>query len=216
MNRFSAACTAALLALAGAFSPAMAEDLTIGVKAEISAADPHVLFGPNRNIGGQVYEPLFLTDNAQNPLPGLVEDWKAIEPTLYEFTLREGVKFHDGSMLTSEDVKFSFERALNLDAPRTFKTYLKNVDQVEIVDDHTFRIHTKAPTAILINNLTTFGIVSKASAMGADESAFAAGEVAGTGPYKWDSYTPGDSVVWKLMRTIGAARLSSTGWSTSS
>lgn len=195
MNRFTTACAAALMAMTAIASPSLAEDLTVGVKAEISAADPHVLFGPNRNIGGQVYEPLFATDNSQNPMPGLVEDWKAVEPTVYEFTLREGVKFHDGSTLTAEDVKFSFERALTLDAPRTFKTYLKNVDTVEVVDDRTFRINTKAPTAILINNLTTFGIVSKASGMNADENAFAAGEVAGTGPYKWVSYTPGDSVV---------------------
>ncbi|MEM9575791.1 MAG: ABC transporter substrate-binding protein [Pseudomonadota bacterium] len=195
MSRFSAVCAAAIMAFAGAVSPVSAEDLTIGVKAEISAADPHVLFGPNRNIGGQVYEPLFATDNSQNPMPGLVESWSAVEPTLYEFKLREGVLFHDGSTLTAEDVKFSFERALTLDAPRTFKTYLKNVDTVEVVDDLTFQIRTKAPTAILINNLTTFGIVSKASAMNADENAFAAGEVAGTGPYRWVSYTPGDSVV---------------------
>lgn len=195
MNRFAAACAAALLGVTGVLSPAMAEDLTIGIKAEISAADPHVLFGPNRNVGGQVYEPLFLTDNSQNPIPGLVESWNAVEPTLYEFSLREGVKFHDGSVLTSEDVKYSFERALTLDAPRTFKTYLKNVGEVEIVDDRIFRIRTNAPTAILINNLSTFGIVSKASATNADENAFAAGQVAGTGPYRWVSYTPGDSVV---------------------
>lgn len=195
MTYFKAAIVAAVLMVMGAISTVSAEDLTIGVKAEISAADPHVLFGPNRNIGGQVYEPLFLTDNAQNPIPGLVLEWSAVEPTVYEFTLREGVKFHDGSTLTAEDVKFSFERALTLDAPRTFKTYLKNVDQVEVIDDLTFRIQTQAPTAILINNLSTFGIVSKASAMDADESAFAAGEVAGTGAYRWVSYTPGDSVV---------------------
>lgn len=195
MKRSMAIGLAAILLGASVSAPVLAEDLTIGVKAEISAADPHVLFGPNRNIGGQVYEPLFGTDNSQNPLPGLVEEWSALEPTLYEFKLREGVKFHDGSTLTSEDVKYSFGRALTLDAPRTFKTYLRNVDQVEVVDDLTFRIHTKAPTAILINNLTTFGIVSKAGAMDADENAFAEGKVAGTGAYKWSSYTPGESVI---------------------
>ena len=194
MNCLSAVCATAILAALGAFTAANAADLSIGVKAEISAADPHVLFGPNRNIGGQVYEPLFLTDNSQNPMPGLVESWQTLEPTLYEFTLREGVKFHDGGTLTSADVKYSIERALNLDASRTFKTYLKNVQDVEIVDDRTFRIRTDAPTAILINNLATFGIVSMASAEGADEAAFAAGKVAGTGPYRWVGYTPGDSV----------------------
>lgn len=76
MKHFSIKCMTGILLLTGflSVSPATAEDLVVGVKAEISAADPHVLFGPNRNIGGQVYEPLFLTDNAQRPVTGLVKN----------------------------------------------------------------------------------------------------------------------------------------------
>lgn len=125
----------------------------------------------------------------------MVESWKALDPTLYEFKLRPDIKFHDGSQMTSADVQFSIDRALNLDASRTFKTYLKNIESVEILDDLTFRIHTSEPTAILINNLSTFGIVSKAAAEGATEADFASGKAAiGTGPYKWVSWTPGDKV----------------------
>ncbi|MBN8245764.1 ABC transporter substrate-binding protein [Nitratireductor aquimarinus] len=185
----------AISALAIAPFSASAEALVVGVKAEISAADPHVLFGPNRDIGGQVYEPLFGTDNAQNPVPGIVTEWTAIEPTVYEFHLRDDVEFSDGKPLTSEDVKFSIERAQNLDAPRTFKTYLSDIEEIEIVDDTTFRIHTTAPTAILVNNLATVGLVSSTSAVDATEEDFVSGNAAvGTGPYLWSEWIAGDHV----------------------
>lgn len=141
--------------------PAMAEDLKIGIKAEISAADPHVLFGPNRNVGGQVFEPLFHSDDKQRPVPVLVASWEMSSPTEYVFKLRPNVKFHDGSTLTAEDVKYSIERARDLDSPRTFRTYLSGVKTVDAVDDTTFKITLKSPDAVLINNLSTFGIVKK-------------------------------------------------------
>ncbi|MBT0781439.1 ABC transporter substrate-binding protein [Paracoccus sp. pheM1] len=193
MLKSTLCCSAAALALLA--GGAWAEALDIGIKAEISSADPHVLFGPNRNIGGQVYEPLFGTDNAQQPVPGLVETWELVEPTVYQFHLRPGVTFHDGKPLTAEDVKFSIERAKTLKASRTFATYLNDVKAVEIVDDLTFRIHTTQPSAILINNLTTFGIVSSAAAKDAAEQDFLSGKAAvGTGPYKWVEWVPGDHV----------------------
>lgn len=198
MNRHLLGLAASVSLLLGGslFSTAATADaIKIGIKAEISAADPHVLFGPNRNIGGQVYEPLFLTDAAQKPMPGLVESWTVIEPKVWEFKLRQGVKFHDGSALTAEDVKFSIERARDLDAPRTFRTYLKDVTDVTVVDDLTFRVTTKEPSAILIPNLSTFGVVKKAVAEGATEADFNGGKAAiGTGPYRWIKWTPGEGV----------------------
>lgn len=176
--------------------PAMAEELKIGVKAEISAADPHILFGPNRNIGGQVFEPLFHSDEKQRPVPALVESYETVSPTEYVFKLRPDVKFHDGSVLTAEDVKYSIERARDLDAPRTFRTYLSGVQDVNVVDDTTFSVTLKSPDAVIINNLSTFGIVKKDAVEGAGENDFNGGKAAiGTGPYKWVKWSPGDSVV---------------------
>lgn len=176
--------------------PAMAEELKIGIKAEISAADPHVLFGPNRNVGGQVFEPLFHSDDKQRPVPALVESWEMASPTEYIFKLRPNVKFHDGSVLNAEDVKYSIERARDLDSPRTFRTYLSGVQAVDVVDDTTFKLTLKSADAVLINNLSTFGIVKKAAVEGAAENDFNGGKAAiGTGPYKWVKWSPGDSVV---------------------
>ncbi len=176
--------------------PAMAEDLKIGIKAEISVADPHVLFGPNRNVGGQVFEPLFHSDDKQRPVPALVASWEMSSPTEYVFKLRPNVKFHDGSTLTAEDVKYSIERARDLDSPRTFRTYLSGVKTVDAVDDTTFKITLKSPDAVLINNLSTFGIVKKSAVENASENDFNGGKAAiGTGPYKWVKWSPGDSII---------------------
>lgn len=173
-----------------------AEELRIGYKAEINSADPHVLHGPNRNLSIQIYEPLLQADAYQNPQPGLAVSWKTIDPLTWEFKLREGVKFSDGTPFSAEDVRFTIERARNLKATRTFKTYLADIDKVSVVNPLTLRITTKQPSSTLLKNLATFGIVSHKAAANATEEDFNGGKAAiGTGPYKWEKWTHGESIV---------------------
>jgi peptide/nickel transport system substrate-binding protein len=183
------------LALCLAFQPATAKDLTIGFKTDITAADPHVLGTSNRNITTQIYEPLLLLDTQMKPMPGLAESWKLVAPATWEFKLRAGVTFHDGSPLTAEDAKFSIERARDLKGPRTFRTYLGDITQVDAVDERTLRVQTKAPSAILPENIGSVGILSKKAAEGASEADFNSGKAAiGAGPYRWVKWTPGDRI----------------------
>ncbi|HBF28183.1 MAG TPA: hypothetical protein DDW73_00910 [Rhizobium sp.] len=83
-----------------------AADLRIGYKAALTAADPHVLNGANRNIWNHVYESLVSSDANLRPKPGLALSWKLVNPTLWEFRLRPNVKFHNGAIMTAEDVKY--------------------------------------------------------------------------------------------------------------
>ncbi|QDL94625.1 ABC transporter substrate-binding protein (plasmid) [Paroceanicella profunda] len=142
-----------------------------------------------------VFNGLLAFDETMKIVPDLAESYHALEDGGLEFRLREGVTFHDGSALTSEDVKFSIERLLDPDTASPNAGKVGQVDRVEVVDPLTLRIYTKEPFAPLLTFLTNARtgtqIVSKSAfeAMGAE--AFGRAPV-GTGPYKiasWDSGT---------------------------
>ncbi len=175
---------------------APAKDLIIGMKAAVDNADPHQLYTPNRNVDLQVYEPLVYQDRYLKPVPWLATSWTPVDDTTWEFKLREGVKFSDGTPFTAEDVVFSLNRGITIKGLRTYIGYLKDIASVEAKDDHTVIIKTKAPTSLLPWNLTSIGMVSAKAAKDATEEDFNGGSAAvGTGPYRWIKWTPGDRVV---------------------
>lgn len=188
--------TLALILALGLGTSLQAADLTIGIKAAVDNADPHLLFTPNRNVQLQVYEPLIYQDEFLQPMPWLATSWENVEPTVWIFHLREGVTFSDGQPFTAEDVVFSINRALTIEGARTYRSYLKDIASVEAVDPLTVRIVTKVPTAFLPENMTSVGMVSHLAADGASGDDFNGGSASvGTGPYKWVKWTPAQDVV---------------------
>ena len=101
-----------IVALLGAFGlTAHAADLAIGLAADVTSLDPHYHnLTPNNNIAQHVYGLLVQRNEKEQIEPGLATQWKTIDPTTWEFTLRKGVKFHDGSDFTAADVVASFNR----------------------------------------------------------------------------------------------------------
>ena len=108
-------------------SNAMAKDLTIGLKSEPSSIDPHYHnLGPNNAFATQIFSTLVGSDENQQHYPDLATSWKPINDTTWEFKLRKGVKFHDGSDFTADDVMFTAQRAQNVPkSPSGFGTFLK-------------------------------------------------------------------------------------------
>ncbi|WP_264716243.1 ABC transporter substrate-binding protein [Limobrevibacterium gyesilva] len=183
---------AALLALP---AQAQAQELRIGMKAAIDSADPHLLYTPSRTVQLHVWEPLVVQDAQLQPTPGLALSWRPIGPTSWEFILREDARFTDGSPLTAEDVVFSIRRAQTIEGIRTYRAYLREVASVEAAGPHRVVVHTATPTALLPNNLSTFGIVSARAAKDATAPDFNGGRAAtGTGPYRWGQWLPGQQV----------------------
>lgn len=133
---------------------------------------------------------LFKTDMQLNVVPDLVDTYKNVTDTVWEFKLKPGIKFHDGSTMTSADVKAS------LDYAKTFPVvgqYTKDVGECTVVDDLTFTLTTKAPYANLLMDLTHHGnqIVPKALIEKGND--FNKNPI-GSGPYKFVKWTMGEKL----------------------
>ncbi|NCF29128.1 MAG: ABC transporter substrate-binding protein, partial [Gammaproteobacteria bacterium] len=139
-----AALASALIALPATVSAA--GELTIALASEPSSIDPHFHnLGPNNAVARVMFDRLIMPDDKQQLLPGLAVSWKPINDTTWEFKLRKGVKFHDGSPFTADDVVFTFQRAPNVEgSPSSFGTYLKG-KEITRIDDHTVHIKTERP-----------------------------------------------------------------------
>jgi peptide/nickel transport system substrate-binding protein len=184
-----------LLGAAAAVVPAAAQTLRIGMKASLDGSDPHQSYSPNRNVQMHVYESLTAQDQYLQAIPGVAESWRVINDTTWEFKLRDGVTFHDGSPLTVADVAFSARRAQAATGIRTYASTLRAIASVDEVDARTLRITTDGPAPYLPNALTSLMIVNARLSEGATEADFNGGRAAvGTGPYRWVRFTPGSDV----------------------
>ena len=181
-----------------AVGPVAARDLTIGLASSVTAIDPHYHFtGANMSMSRHFFDPLILQDEDRRLRPGLAVSWQAIDPMTWEFKLRTGVKFHDGSDFTAEDVKYTLWRAVNVpNNPGSFEVYIRHVTEAIVVDAHTIRLKTAYPYPQLPGDMSTFGIVSRGIADFATTKDFATGKaMIGTGPFKFVEWAPGDRIV---------------------
>ena len=132
--------------LGGAVS---AQTLTMGVRAGPDSIDPHwSTLGSQAEALRHVFDTLVMADENLQMKPGLAVSWKPVDDTTWEFKIREGVKFHDGSELTAEDVKFSIDRIPVVTGPMSMTIYTKQVKETEVKDKYTLHVKTKvaAPT----------------------------------------------------------------------
>ncbi|WP_147125461.1 ABC transporter substrate-binding protein [Shimia ponticola] len=180
---------------------ANAETLRWARAGDALTLDPHAQNeGPTSALAHQIMEPLVMRDMTGAIVPALATEWgpSADDPNVWVFKLREGVTFHDGAAFTSEDVKFSLDRAMTEDSD--YKELLASVVEVRAPDDMTVEIVTDGPNPIMPNNLTNMFIMDKdwAEANNATkvqdyeggEDTFAAKNANGTGPYSLVSREP--------------------------
>ena len=190
----AALLAAPVMVAAGAAS---AQELRVGISAELSAMDPHYHnVSPNNMLARHIYEPLVGQDEKQTLKPLLAESWKAIDDTTWEFKLRQGVKFHDGTPFTADDVIATMQRAPSVPkSPSSFSAYVRG-KEFSKVDDFTVRVKTATPAPLVPTDLSTFGIIS-AKCKDTTTEDFNLGKCAagGTGAYKQAEYVAGDRVV---------------------
>ena len=184
---------------------ALADTATIGLRSEPSSMDPYFHnLGPNNAMLAQIFGKLVdWGPKMDRMIPRLATSWKAINDTTWEFKLRLGVKFHDGSDFTADDFVFSFNRADGYTGGNSsFRTYTKG-KTVTKIDDYTVHISTPGPYPLMPNEMTSILIMSsEAKGSGGSENYgikakdFNKGlATIGTGPYKFVEWKKGDRLV---------------------
>jgi peptide/nickel transport system substrate-binding protein len=153
----------------------------------------------SQNLVSQIYEQLVWRGKDTRMEPGLAESWQVVDPLRWRFRIRKGVKFHDGSPLTADDVVFSVQRAQHPNASNRALT--TRLGRAKKVDAYTVDFELDAPNPILLEHLLSAQVMSKAwcerngvvrpQAFSSREETFAARQAMGTGPYMLKSYEPG-------------------------
>ncbi|MFN4089899.1 MAG: ABC transporter substrate-binding protein [Alphaproteobacteria bacterium] len=184
----------AAVAIALAMTPAYAKNtLRWASQGDALTLDPHAQNeGPTNAMNLNIMEPLVRSDKDLKNEPALATSWTVLEPTVWEFKLREGVKFHDGADFTADDVIFSIGRAQSGNSD--FKNQIGSIAEVKKIDDHTVHLVTSGPNPILPNQLVTIAMMSKAWAekhsvtevqdFKNKQETYAIRNANGTGPFK--------------------------------
>ncbi len=190
------------LALATLFSFATAQDpepvqggtVTVAITADPPGWDPTISTSQEipRVMYHNVYEGLVRFDRSGAIVPALAESWTTSDDGLtWTFKLREGVKFHDGTDFTVDDVVAKFERASDPDSGHTNPGYYAAITNVEAPDANTVVFTLSQPSRGLLYNLARpDSIIYPAAKAETQRSA-----PIGTGPFKFASYTEGSEVV---------------------
>jgi peptide/nickel transport system substrate-binding protein len=181
-----------------AIGPTWASEIRVGYTQDALTLDPA---NPgNRDtetIIRNMYDGLLTRDAAMHVVPELADSWRQVDPVTYEFHLRDGVRFHDGTPMTAEDVKFTMERVLGgkiggQTNPR--KDLLGPLSRVDIVDPHTVRFVLSKPWPLLPAMLPFQEIVSEAFVKRVGDDGMVSQED-GTGPFRLKEWSRGDRMV---------------------
>ena len=206
-------CLVAGSVLSGA---AQAADLVVGLKSEATSMDPqfHQL-STNTQVLLNIFEGLTNQDPLQKVTPALATEWEAVDDTTWRFTLRDGVKFQNGSTFSPRDVIYTYCRVpLVENSPSSFTIYTATITDVKPDGDNAVLISTDGPNPLLPTDVANLPILS-ADAAGAEDTVtykpggecegmgtvpqsadFNSPEVTvGTGPYRLESFVRGSQMV---------------------
>ncbi len=170
--------------------------LTVAQSADASTLDPQKQGKmPDMNILINMFDTLVTLDAKNQLAPGLATEWKVVDPTTWEFKLRQGVKFHDGEPFNAEAAKFSIERLIN-PATKSPIVELSYVKEVKVVDEYTIQLLLKAPDPIIPNKLTLFGgVMVPPQYIKEKGDEYFSQHPVGTGPFKFVSWQKDNQVV---------------------
>jgi len=139
---------------------ATAQTVRIAQSSDAQSLDPHSRMETVQlGVLGNVFEPLVTFDENLKMVPALATAWEQTSPTVWRFTLRKNVQFHDGTPFTADDVVFSIERA---QAPVSdILSLVDSIKKVRVIDTHTVEMETHTPFSILPQVLSMVFMMSK-------------------------------------------------------
>ncbi len=198
------ALTAPLLAHLEAI-PALAQPKTGGLLNVAQEVDPISLDPHTRpNLSAyqafeHIYEGLVTLDKDLNIMPLLAQSWSIPDAGTYVFRLRRGVRFHDGSELAADDVKYSLERSFDPTSSGFGSLVRDFVDRIDVVDRYTVRIRLKQPHAPFLAWLA-YRRGSGIAKAGSAEKMNLNVQANGTGPFRLKEYLPDSHIVYERHR----------------
>ena len=181
----------------------VAQEVSVAIGAEPESLDPmQMSSAPAATVSEHMAENLIYLTEDGDLEPALAESWEVEDDGMaYLIELREGVTFHDGEPFNAEAVKYNLDRFMGKgefegEDSAVFAFLLGEVDEVEVVDEYTIRIHMEELFAPLITHLShSFIAMHSPAALGAlDEDEDVAAPV-GTGPFKYVEWERGEQIV---------------------
>ena len=147
-----------------------------------------------QRIVQQIYDTLTRFDENGEVVPSLAESWEMLDETHWQFNLREGVKFSDGSDFTANDVLFTIRHNIENSLPNAHYNMI-DIDNCTAEDDHTVILALKYPCVTLPNHLANGQcVIASEKAYEEFGGDYINGAAVGTGAYKLVSYTQGDMI----------------------
>lgn len=159
------------------------KSIVVGIQQDLDSLDPHLAVAAGtKEVLFNIFEGLVKPDEKGNLVPAVASDCQVSKDgKVYTFTLREGVKFHNGKEVTAEDVKYSIERnAGKLDEELIISRF-SNIEAVNVKDASTVEVVLTEPDTELIAYMTVAIIPADYDKQATDP--------VGTGPFKFESYT---------------------------
>ncbi|MDR2068861.1 MAG: ABC transporter substrate-binding protein [Spirochaetaceae bacterium] len=170
------------------------DTITWGQGADVTSFDPHVgRQTPAVQVTNHIFDTLVQFDGTSSEvIPQIAESWEQLSPTSYRFHIRQGVKFHDGTELTAEDVKYSLDRAV---ASSMISYLMDFISETIIEGPYTVVVNTHFPYAPTLRNLSVPFAAILPKAYTETDPDIQAKKPVGSGPYQFVSWTQSDSAV---------------------
>ena len=175
------------------------QNLIVAMKSDVTNLDPHFIVDVTTAnvLYEKVYETLIIPDEDMKPQPHLAEEWSQLDDVTWEFKLREGVKFHDGTPFNADAVKKTFDRLLDPKVGSPQASKLEMIKEIEVKDDYHVIFHLTKPYAPLLSILASNegSIMNPTILESAPESLKK--EASGTGPFIFEEWKSGQYVKLK-------------------
>ena len=188
------ACVVAISSISA--QPIWAESISIAVAEQPDALDStHGYQATHSTILRNIYEPLTVRDpNTGELVGGLATDWTQLDDKTWHFTIREGVKFHDGSDLTAEVVAFGLDWTWNADRPGSvsIRGFMGPAMEFEAIDEYVVEVRTADPDPLVPTRLYS-SLIPSMKQIQNDPDSWLVSPV-GTGPYKFVEWDRGSHV----------------------
>lgn len=190
----AAVMLAAAVATTGAGPAAAKDEVVIDLVNEPASLDPHRQWNPDSYyVYRNIFDNLLARDDEGRIVPNLAASWKRLSDTEVEFTIRDDVRFHDGSPLTPGDVAYSVKRITDREFGSPQLGQFNQITDAEVTGEHTVKLTTDGPSPLLLAQLVKLSIVPQRHVEEVGADAFNLKPI-GSGPYKFAEWRRGVEV----------------------